>query len=95
MDSISTDTWCSASGAMTERAIFVTPAACTAAPLWDDTFSTSQVASATCRNSEGGSSAGRGRGPVRACGADPSFPLSVPWLRHLLAVDLAQVVYLL
>jgi hypothetical protein len=33
VDSISTDTWCSASGVMTERAILVTPAVCTAAPL--------------------------------------------------------------
>ena len=60
MDSISTDTWCSASGAITDRAILVTPAACAAAPLGDGTFSTSQVASATCRNSDGGSSAGQG-----------------------------------
>lgn len=58
MESISTETWCSASGAMTERAILVTPVAWQpegAQPL-ETTLSTNHVESATCMNSEGGSS---------------------------------------
>lgn len=60
VESISTETWCSASGAITDRAILVTPVAWGqpggSRPL-DTTLSTNHVESATCMNSEGGSSA--------------------------------------
>lgn len=68
MESISTETWCSASGAMTDLAILVTPVAwqpAGARPL-ETTLSTSHVESATCMNSEGGSSA-RGKGREESC----------------------------
>lgn len=66
VESISTETWCSASGAMTDLAILVTPVAWEpegARPL-ETTLSTSHVESATCMNSEGGSSV-RDKGKLR------------------------------
>lgn len=45
--------------------------ACTAAPLGDDTFSTSHVASATCRNSDGAALWGKGHRPGQSLQGRP------------------------